>query len=195
MRWRSVCAVAISDKVSFSNARMWLMSGAFHLGSALLADWRLPAPARWTPLEATSEFIFLPRVLFSSLKHSCWASSPLESDPQNPLCRCQLNARFLPHSGSLPNACWLCSKSVLQSGVAPWGRDALRMRSDFILLDKQGREKKFTEDRFTLKWWTNPTSAITSLLTQFQSSLHGSMWADVLVRACASDSPPADVAA
>lgn len=68
------------------------------------------------------------------------------------------------------------------------------MRSDFILSNKQ-RGKKCSEDRFTLKWMTNPTSAITSPLTHIQSSLHGSMWVDVRVRACASDSPPADVAA
>lgn len=84
----------------------------------------------------------------------------------------------------------------LCSGVAPRRelRDAHRMRSDFILSNKQ-RGKKCSEDRFTLKWRTNPTSAITSPLTHIQSSLHGSMWVDVRVRACASDSPPADVAA
>lgn len=55
IRW-AVGATAISDRVSdcYSNARMWFVSGGFHLGSTLLADWHLPAAARWTALEATS---------------------------------------------------------------------------------------------------------------------------------------------
>lgn len=57
---------------------------------------------------------------------------------------------------------------MLQSSAAPRGRDAHTMRSDFILSNKQGGGK-CTEDRFTLKWRTNPTSAIASPLTHIQS--------------------------